>query len=277
MAPEPSHAGPIPRAVPLDPTTPLPAVVLHSSVDNPGTVPTTIFSGRSLTGEPRRQLARVPVPAPPMPMPFATTPSPTVQSVPGPSVPHIVDQPAVGASSPEKGTIPILHVQQRAGPLSVNTQSSSSQAARMAPLPPLPPTPGSGRSTGSRGGDDDDGFTPVTPDTVSPMTRALRVPRDALGIPVGWVLARARSRRAEVVNPARRGGGGGDDDEWEDITPLTPATPRRAGDLEKQAAGGRHHGGAEARKTMRQTLFGLVDGWWDLGLLDRSKSMKRRG
>ncbi|KAI8628991.1 hypothetical protein F5Y19DRAFT_103722 [Xylariaceae sp. FL1651] len=98
----------------------------------------------------------------------------------------------------------------------------------------------------------DDGFTPVTP---SPsrlkgfkLARASQLPRDALGIATA-TFARKKSQRAV--------------DEYDDITPLSPR------DVEAQLA--------PKVKPKRRTLFGVLEGWWDLGLLERGKSLKRKG
>ena len=87
------------------------------------------------------------------------------------------------------------------------------------------------------------------------------------------ILARARSRKATVVDPAREAEGEG---EFDDIVPLTPCSASAPG----AAAGVRGRdlevGEAGARKT-RRTLFGIIEGWWDLGLLDRGRSLRRKG
>jgi len=158
----------------------------------------------------------------------------------------------------------------------------------------------------------DDGFTPVTPGmglhsavaapgTVSPTSRAGGAaglsPRDALGIPLSKILRYAsfrsqqRQGREEQPPPLPRlavaeNKGADHDEYYEDVTPLSPRTPLSArirfglgnfggggapqGDLEKGLA-------VKPQKSVRQTLFGLVEGWWELGLLERGKSLKRNG
>ncbi|KAI1259907.1 hypothetical protein F5Y18DRAFT_432723 [Xylariaceae sp. FL1019] len=96
----------------------------------------------------------------------------------------------------------------------------------------------------------DDGFTPVTPSATSPRLKAFRlarashIPRDALGIATAG-FKRKKSQRAI--------------DEYDDSTPLSPHTPY-----------------TPKAKPARRTLFGLIEGWWDLGLLERGKSLRRK-
>lgn len=103
----------------------------------------------------------------------------------------------------------------------------------------------------------DDGFTPVTP-SPSPRLkgfrriRASQLPRDALGIATA-AFTRTKSQRAV--------------DEYDDMEPLSPPYDARA--VDGQAA-------AKA-KPARRTLFGVLEGWWDLGLLERGKSLRRKG
>ncbi|KAI1374335.1 hypothetical protein F4677DRAFT_176709 [Hypoxylon crocopeplum] len=116
--------------------------------------------------------------------------------------------------------------------------------ARAGSPPPtvvIPPTPS------------DDGFTPVTPTPASPTLKGLRLsrapplPRDALGIPAGRKFVRSKSKRVQI--------------EDDDSTPLSPTSPRNM----------------EAKqKPKRKTLWGVIEGWWDLGLLERSKSLRRK-
>lgn len=117
---------------------------------------------------------------------------------------------------------------------------------------------------------DDDGFTPVTPAAAaasprSPLRRWLSFgrqqlsptsPRDALGIPVGkWKLGR---------NPSRRLAAGGDAD---DLEPLSP----QAG-----VAAGLPVPVVQPAEKKRGTVWGLIEGWWDLNLLEKSKSLRRK-
>lgn len=159
---------------------------------------------------------------------------------------------------------------------------------------------------------EDDGFTPVTPgiglrsapnNTSSPTSRAGGVtglsPRDALGIPLSKILRYASFRSQQrpgahedqppplprlVVGENKSG----DHDEYyEDVTPLSPRTPLSArirfGLGNFGGGGGAPQGDVEKgltvkpQKSVRQTLFGLVEGWWELGLLERGKSLKRNG
>ncbi len=243
-------------------------------------------------------------------MPFSR-PDPTLRSVPAPAVPTIVPTAAAmpsfsstptstSASSPSSSEdddhsptaafIPIMHRRVPTPPPPVITTTAiitTTTGTGTAAVPRMPPTPDSD--------DDDDGFTPITPGSASTATTAiaadLRSPRggatrafDALGIPVvtavgRGILARARSRKVTIVDPSR-GGGGGDDDEFEDVeTPLTPYHARGM-DLEKGDGGGNGNGSRNKRTaatTARRTLFGIIEGWWDLGLLERGRSLRRKG
>ncbi|KAI3324626.1 hypothetical protein HD806DRAFT_534092 [Xylariaceae sp. AK1471] len=101
----------------------------------------------------------------------------------------------------------------------------------------------------------DDGFTPVTP---SPsrlkgfkLARVSQLPRDALGIATAG-FTRKKSQRAI--------------DEYEDTAPLSPYSARSM-DVPSPVKA----------KPKRKTLFGVLEGWWDLGLLERGKSLRRKG
>ena len=291
------------------PAPPIPSVVVYSGR---ASGPTTLVVGRSLTDSnnnnhsnaqhylqhyptaistttPNSGAGAVP------PMPFSE-PDPTLRSVPGRATPTIVpstaamptmptfsspsptssDRSSDKSPSPTEAYIPIMH---RRGPSAesplpvlpaLDTKTATATvAAATAPVPSKnasaprlrsPETPDS----------DADGFTPVTPGSAT-----LKSPRgvrafDALGIPVlnagRSILARARSRKASVVDPDR--------EDFDDVTPLTPSPaspfsgPAGARDLEAAGA---------TRKTTRRTLFGIIEGWWDLGLLERGKSLRRRG
>ncbi|RYP67337.1 hypothetical protein DL771_007281 [Monosporascus sp. 5C6A] len=278
----PISAQTIPRRPVPGPAPPIPSVVVHSGRMSG---PTTLVVGRSLTNtQDNRQSPRQP-PSPEAvaaasagtatmpPMPFST-PEPELRSVPPPAAPTIVPPAAVmpampttitsassspADSSPTGVLVPIVHRPPPPPPVLTTIANTSANAVRM---PPMPPTPDS----------DDDGFTPVTPGPSpgprSPHLRAF----DALGLPVaaavGRALARVRSRKVTVVDPSSSPGG-----EFEDVTPLTPAADRTPLDGDLEAAGD----GGGGRKTMRRTFFGIIEGWWDLGLLDMSKSLKRRG
>lgn len=112
---------------------------------------------------------------------------------------------------------------------------------------------------------DADGFTPVTPPTPSPRSRAFnrirasQLPRDALGIATA-AFSRMKSQRAV-------GGAYGDEYDDDDMEPLSP--PYDARPMDAQVA--------VKAKPARRTLFGVLEGWWDLGLLDRARSIKRKG
>ncbi|RYP82138.1 hypothetical protein DL769_001743 [Monosporascus sp. CRB-8-3] len=278
----PISAQTIPRRPVPAPAPPIPSVVVHSSRMSG---PTTLVVGRSLTHtQDNRQSPRQPLfpaaaaaasagTATMPPMPFST-PEPELRSVPHSATPTIVPPAAVtpampttvtsatsssADSSPTEILVPIVH---RPPPPPVLTTTANTTAIRM---PPMPPTPDS----------DDDGFTPVTPGP-SPGPRSPRVRAfDALGLPVaavvGRALARVRSRKATVVDPSLSS----PDGEFEEVTPLTPAAGRAALDGELEAAG--NGGGGGKRKTMRRTFFGIIEGWWDLGLLETGRSLRRRG
>lgn len=115
--------------------------------------------------------------------------------------------------------------------------------------------------------DDNNGFTPITPITPTGATSPYSLrrwlsfgrqqqspvsPRDALGIPVSkWKLGRSLSRRA------------GDAD---DLEPLSP-----------QAAGaGLPVPAVQQKEKKRGTVWGMIEGWWDLNLLEKSKSLRRK-
>lgn len=90
-------------------------------------------------------------------------------------------------------------------------------------------------------------------DGLSPIGRAPPLPRDALGIPISkrFTFARAKSRRVRYEND-------------DDTTPLSP-------DAEVQMATT-----ATRQRPKRKTLWGVIEGWWDLGLLERGKSLRRK-
>ncbi|KAI1772132.1 hypothetical protein F4818DRAFT_444758 [Hypoxylon cercidicola] len=123
------------------------------------------------------------------------------------------------AESPKEDFITIVH-----------QPSRDHIDARMAPLPPnvIPPTPS------------DDGFSSIS--RAPPP-----LPRDALGIPIGKMFTRSKSRRVHH--------------EDDDTTPLSPG-------IETQTA--------SRQRPKRKTLWGVIEGWWDLGLLERGKSLRRK-
>ncbi|KAI1361193.1 hypothetical protein F5Y08DRAFT_348154 [Xylaria arbuscula] len=108
----------------------------------------------------------------------------------------------------------------------------------------------------------EDGFTPITPPTPSPRSKAFKrirvsqLPRDALGIATAG-FSRIKSQRGEKVEQH-------DDDE---TMPLSP--PYDAQTMDAQVA-------VKAGKPKRKTLFGVLEGWWDLGLLERGRSLRRK-
>lgn len=112
-------------------------------------------------------------------------------------------------------------------------------------VPPPPPSPS------------DDGYTPITPaPTPKPkfsLSRGPTSPRDALGIPVSKVMfGRSKSKR----------------DVDGDTEPLSPSEGLYRGvdtlPVPVQS------------KPKRKTVWGVLDGWWDLGLLERGKSLRRK-
>lgn len=124
----------------------------------------------------------------------------------------------------------------------------------------IPPTPS------------DDGFTPITPTPASPRIKGFRLSRapplpshNALGItippPPHTKFARAKSMKAEICHV--------DDDDVDDE--MTPLSPTRGRDLEAQMVT------MTRPKPKRRTLWGVIEGWWDLGLLERGKSLRRKG
>ncbi|KAI0839326.1 hypothetical protein F5Y06DRAFT_32416 [Hypoxylon sp. FL0890] len=146
---------------------------------------------------------------------------------------------------PKEDYIPIIH-----RPSLSHAKTRVSMAS-----PPIavviPPTPS------------DEGFTPITPTPTSPrlkefrLSRAPPLPRDALGIPVGKKFFVSKSKRAHIHGTSEN-----DDD---DTMPLSPASDR---DLETQMS--------TKQKPKRKTLWGVIEGWWDLGLLERGKSLRRK-
>lgn len=159
--------------------------------------------------------------------------------------PSVVVQPP--SSSPTEDFIPIIH---KRIPQKINTN-----------IPPPPPIPSDN--------DDDDDYTPITPapSPYSPRAKGIKragpllSPRDALGIPISKfrLPGRSKSKRAAGASP-------------EDLEPLSPSVNPQ--------------GGAEGllsvpdqpreKQPKRRTVWGIIDGWWDLGLLERGKSLRRK-
>ncbi|CAJ2500789.1 Uu.00g036420.m01.CDS01 [Anthostomella pinea] len=160
---------------------------------------------------------------------------------PAPAIVHpAVAMPPMPFGPPTEDFIPVVH-KRVPEPIQTNIHDISRTPIIM---PPIPPTPSN------------DGFTPVTP-APSPRLKGFRSNRtshlsqDALGISV----VRFKSVKAQIV-----------DDEHDDMTPLSPAKNR---DIEAQVL--------PKMKPKRKTLLGVLEGWWDLGLLERGRSLRRRG
>ncbi|KAH8195796.1 hypothetical protein TruAng_010039 [Truncatella angustata] len=151
----------------------------------------------------------------------------------------------------EEDFIPIMH---KRIPEKIQTQNLEV---------PLPRTPRGDDEDGS----DDDGYTPITPapSASSPRLKtkfpSLPSPRDALGIPISKIkllATRSRSRRHNNSNsPA--------DYYPSDLEPLSPS-----GGLPVPVVQ------AAREKPGRRTVWGVLEGWWDLGLLERGKSLRRK-
>ncbi|KAI1492576.1 hypothetical protein F5X96DRAFT_691178 [Biscogniauxia mediterranea] len=167
----------------------------------------------------------------------------------------LVAPPPVTVGEDEKEEyIPIIHKPAN------GEQEKEKRTLRPIIIPPVPASASASHNHGNaeddNDDDDDDGpFTPITP-LVSPPVREHKTPRNALGIVPVSKFRRVRSMRAIIV--------GGDEDEDEDAAaPLTPLSPGEKG--------------TKAMKPKRKTFFGVLEGWWDLGLLERGKSLRRRG
>ncbi|KAI5922081.1 hypothetical protein F4810DRAFT_721610 [Camillea tinctor] len=228
---------------------PVPPPVPHITITNANAGPTVILD-RSLIAHdtnpnPNHNLL--------IPPPAAVLPPP-----PPPPPPH----PAVTSEEKGEAYIPIMHD----GSLSSNDNKEKEKEKRLLHpiiIPPVPPVPASPAPSNATTDDEDGAFTPVTP-LVSPPVREHKTPRNALGIvPVGK-FRRIRSMRAVIVN--------GDDNDEDEAT--TPLTPRAAGGEQEKEVGGT---GKSAKGGMRRTFFGVLEGWWDLGLLERGRSLRRRG
>ncbi|KAK6076419.1 hypothetical protein SCUP234_07153 [Seiridium cupressi] len=141
------------------------------------------------------------------------------------------------STSPIEDFIPIIH---KRIPQKIQTRNLD--------VPPVSPS--------------DDGFTPITPapSMFSPKLKTkvppLPSPRDALGIPISKIkfLTRSKSKSSPVDS--------------EDLEPLSPSVVRGADGLPVpvQTKG----------KPKRRTVWGMIEGWWDLGLLERGKSLRRK-
>ncbi|KAI1313961.1 hypothetical protein F5Y03DRAFT_402232 [Xylaria venustula] len=153
-----------------------------------------------------------------------------------PPLPPAAPSPHGSSHSPTEDYIPILH------------QPTLKFGRTPAKTPTLVIVPAPPRSDG--------GLTPVTP-SPSPRSRGFKrirvsqLPRDALGIATAG-FSRAKSQRAV--------------DEYDDTTPLSP--PYDAHTMDAHVA--------VKAKPARKTLFGLIEGWWDLGLLERGRSLRKK-
>ncbi|KAK8059045.1 hypothetical protein PG994_009493 [Apiospora phragmitis] len=143
------------------------------------------------------------------------------------------------ANSPTDDFIPIIH---QCGPGKIQTRA----------LFPPGPTRGVAKD------DEDEGFTPITPspsDTSpkSPRRWLTSSPRDVLGIPVSKVFLARKLRKSN------------------DVEDLEPLSPREAPTSSYPPVPAVVQGAKE-----RKTIWGFVEGWWDLGLLDRGRSLRRK-
>ncbi|KAK8034685.1 hypothetical protein PG993_009680 [Apiospora rasikravindrae] len=140
------------------------------------------------------------------------------------------------ANSPKGDYIPVIH---KSGPSKIQTRGLADQ--------------------GGAKDDEDDGFTPITPTPSSASPKSPRrwlptSPRDALGIPISKVFLGRKVRKSN---------------DFEDMEPLSP----------REAAPTSTHPNAPAVAQgvkERKTIWGFVEGWWDLGLLDRGRSLRRK-
>ncbi|KAI0879810.1 uncharacterized protein GGS22DRAFT_198849 [Annulohypoxylon maeteangense] len=188
--------------------------------------------------------------------PTIVTRQPPISNVPPPPAPAVLPLTAARSfdpsNEPKEDYIPIMHQKSLK-----NTDTNSKGKGKMPTLPiavVIPPTPS------------DDGFTPITPTPASPRVKGFRLSRapplpqspNALGIsvPTGKSFIRAKSMKAEICHV---------DDE------TTPLSPTSGQDLQAQMVT------MTRPKPKRKTLWGVIEGWWDLGLLERGKSLRRKG
>ncbi|KAI0396437.1 hypothetical protein F5Y17DRAFT_102255 [Xylariaceae sp. FL0594] len=193
------------------------------------------------------------LPAPPVIIKMRKNPPPPIITIhpppPPPPLPITTDpSPAATTNSllsPNEESVPILHQ-----PL----PKLGSAPAKQPILVIVPPLPSSSSSSSS------DGFTPLTPPTPSSPRKKKRTTTrfrfcDALGITTTTtpIVSRMRSQRAYL-----------DHDDEDETEPLSP--PPQAQLAVKPTT--------TKRKT---TLFGVsLEGWWDLGLLERGRSLRRK-
>ncbi|KAK8065996.1 hypothetical protein PG997_012743 [Apiospora hydei] len=143
-------------------------------------------------------------------------------------------------NSPTEDYIPIIH---KRGPTKIQTRGL------------FPP----GQTRGQAKEDDDNGFTPITPTPLSASPKSPRrwlpaSPRDALGIPISKVFLGRKVRKTN------------------DVEDMEHLSPREAAHTSSHP---NVHAVAQGAKD-RKTIWGFVEGWWDLGLLDRGRSLKRK-
>ncbi|KAK8136577.1 hypothetical protein PG984_004517 [Apiospora sp. TS-2023a] len=115
-----------------------------------------------------------------------------------------------------------------------------------------------GLSPSAGNDEEDNGFTPITPapSNVSPKSPRWWLPsspRDALGIPVSKVFLGRKLRKNN------------------DIGDFEPLSPREAQTSLYPPVPAVVQSGKK-----RGTIWGLVEGWWDLGLLDRGRTLRRK-
>lgn len=154
-----------------------------------------------------------------------------------PESPKTLAPPAEKPNSPVEDFIPIIH---KCIPERIQTRNLE--------VPPQSPS--------------DDGYTPITPapSVFSPKLKTrvppLPSPRDALGIPISKIkfLTRSRSKNSPV--------------DADDLEPLSPSVVRDAEGLPVPVQ--------TKEKPKRRTVWGVLEGWWDLGLLERGKSLRRK-
>ncbi|KAI1138024.1 hypothetical protein F5Y05DRAFT_47975 [Hypoxylon sp. FL0543] len=192
-----------------------------------------------------------PVPPPPIVVHANSGPTiitgqtPASDSLPAPATqPPITNRSLDASDSPKEDYIPIVH----------QPSLRHARTGTVIASPPIavviPPTPS------------DDGFTPVTPTPASPrlkgfrLSRAPPLPRDALGIPIGKSFLVSKSKKGQICGPG--------EDNDDEATPLSPTDGR---DIE---------GRSTNKKPKRKTLWGVIEGWWDLGLLERGRSFRRK-
>lgn len=159
--------------------------------------------------------------------------------------------PAAATKSPTVDFIPIAHQREPDDNIKKTNKTTKNQ-------PPSPSVVTDFEDDDDN--DDDDGFTPITPAASSPKksrgfrtSRTPPLPRDALGIPVSKYMF-GRDKKANS----------------EDLEPLSPSAARGLYDNELPEPAVQ-----QQQKTKRRTVWGMLEGWWDLGLLERGKSLRK--